>query len=82
MHDPNIVQMGFLGFLAPIAAGLSIAKSIFGKKDRTAQESGGLSPFATNDDLNRYLAMKDILRKTRNPYYSYMGGERPGPYEF
>ena len=62
---------------AAIAGGLSIAKSLFGGKGGQPQQSAA-SPFMGKDAVDRYMALKAILKKVRSPYMASMMGRDGG----
>ena len=62
--------------LAAVIGGIGLAKSIFGKKDQPQQSAA--SPFMGKDAVDRYMALKAILKKVRSPYMASMMGRDGG----
>lgn len=62
--------------LAAVIGGVGLAKSLLGKKPQPRE--GYASPFMGNDELERYLALRDIMRKVKSPYMASLYGRNTG----
>jgi hypothetical protein len=63
--------------IAAVLGGISLASQLFGKKKPAAQQ-GGASPFMNDADWNRYMALRDIMKKVRSPYLASLYGRSAG----
>lgn len=63
----------------PIMAALtaaSLAKSLFSKQGQPQQQ--GSSPFMGREELDRYMALRDIMKRVKSPYMANMMGRDGG----